>query len=105
MVLSTSVAPLHFAHTNRHRPDQAQYGATRPVQLTIATADTGRLTKAAMFGLDCIWRDGFLYERAGVVVPTLLRAGAVQGSLFLYPDAPRSKTPMASIDALNRRYG
>ena len=40
-----------------------------------------------------------------MVLPTLLSAGAVQGSLFLYPDAPRSKTRMASIDALNRRYG
>jgi DNA polymerase V len=94
-----------FAHTNRHRPDQAQYGATRPVQLTVATADTGRLTKAAMFGLDCIWRDGFLYKKAGVVFPTLIKAGAVQGSLFLRPDDPRSKSLMASIDALNRRYG
>ena len=94
-----------FAHTNRHRPDQAQYGATRPVQLTVATADTGRLTKAAMFGLDCIWRDGFLYKKAGVVFPTLVKAGVVQGSLFLRPDDPRSKSLMASIDVLNRRYG
>ncbi len=94
-----------FAHTNRHRPDQPQYGGTRPVQLTVATADTGRLTRAAMFGLDCIWRDGFSYKKAGVVFPTLTKAGAVQGSLFLHPDDPRSKTLMASIDALNRRYG
>jgi DNA polymerase V len=65
------------------------------VQLTVATADTGRLTKAAMFGLDCIWRDNFLYEKAG----------AVQGSLFLCPDDPRNKPLMASIDVLNRRYG
>ena len=94
-----------FAHTNRHRPDQAQYGAKRPVQLTVATADTGRLTKAAMFGLDCIWRDGFLYKKAGVIFPTLIKAGAVQGSLFLHPDDPRSKSLMASIDVLNRCYG
>ena len=57
-----------------------------------------------MFGLDCTCRDGFLKRGpACVVLPTLLSAGAVQGSLFLYPDAPRSKTRMASIDALNRR--
>ncbi len=72
-----------FAHTNRHRPDQLQYGGTRPVQLTVATADTGRLTKAAMFGLDCLWRDGFLYKKAGVVFPALTKAGEVQGSLSL----------------------
>ena len=75
------------------------------MQLTIATADTGRLTKAAMFGLDCIWRDGFLYRKAGMVLPTPIKAGAVQGSLFLHPDDPRSEVLMASIDALNRRCG
>ncbi len=94
-----------FCHTNRYRPDQRQYGATRHVQLTIATADTGRLTKAAMFGLDCIWRDGFLYKKAGIVFPTLTKAREVQGSLFLRPDGDRSKRLMASLDALNRRYG
>ncbi len=94
-----------FCHTNRYRPDQRQYGATRHVQLTIATADTGRLTKAAMFGLDCIWRDGFLYKKAGIVFPTLTKARQVQGSLFLRPDSDHSKRLMASLDALNRRYG
>ena len=94
-----------FAHTNRHRPDQPQYGGTRPVQLTVATADTGRLTKAAMFGLDCIWREGFLYKKAGVVFPALTRAREVQGSLFLRPDGDRSEALMASLDLLNRRYG
>ena len=96
---------IAFAHTNRHRPDLPQYGATRPVQLTVATADTGRLTKAAMFAVDCIWRPGYLYKKAGVIFPVLVKAGAVQGSLFLHPDDPRSRTLMASIDALNRRYG
>jgi len=94
-----------FCHTNRHRPDQPQYGGTRPVQLTVATADTGRLTKAAMFGLDCIWRDGFLYKKAGVVFPALTKAREVQGSLFLRPDGDRSKALMASLDVLNGRYG
>ena len=40
-----------------------------------------------------------------MLFPTLLKASAVQGSLFLHPDDPRSKTLMASIDVLNRRYG
>ena len=94
-----------FCHTNRYRPDQRQYGATRHVQLTIATADTGRLTRAAMFGLECIWRDGFLYKKAGIVFPTLTKAKEVQGSLFIHPDNDRSKRLMASLDVLNRRYG
>ena len=75
------------------------------MQLTVATADTGRLTGAAMFGLDCAWRPGFLYTKAGVIFPTLVRGEAVQRSLFLEPDDERSRRLMASIDVLNRRYG
>ena len=33
--------------TNKHRPEDAQYYATRHVKLTIATADTARLIRAA----------------------------------------------------------
>ena len=75
------------------------------MQLGVATADTGRLTRAAMFGLDCAWRPGFLYAKAGVIFPTLVRAEAVQRSLFLQPDDERSRRLMASVDVLNRRYG
>ena len=55
------------------------------MQLTVATADTGRLAKAAMFGLDGIWRDSYLHKNAGVIFAVLVKAGAVQGSLFLHP--------------------
>ena len=58
-----------------------------------------------MFGLDCIGQNGFLYKRAGIVFPMLTKAREVQGSLLLRPDSDRSKQLMASLDALNRRYG
>ena len=45
------------------------------------------------------------YAKAGVIFPTLVRSEAVQRSLFLEPDDERSRGLMASIDALNRRYG
>lgn len=44
-----------FVHTNRFRPDQKQYGATQPYQLPVATADTGKLTTAALQALGRIW--------------------------------------------------
>lgn len=35
--------------TNRHKSEDAQYYATRPVRLTIGTSDTGRLIRAALW--------------------------------------------------------
>lgn len=94
-----------FVHTNRHKPQEPQYYAARPVQLPVATADTGKLTAAAMRALAGIWRDGFRYSKAGVVFPTLGTASLVQGDLFGRPDSEVSKGLMMSLDQINRRYG
>jgi DNA polymerase V len=37
------------------------------VQLPVATADTGKLTTAALRGLAVIWRAGFSYKKGGVM--------------------------------------
>jgi DNA polymerase V len=94
-----------FIQTNRHKPELPQYYAAHPVQLSVASADTSRLTKAAMHGLSCIWRDGYRYAKAGVVFPALVKAEGVQGSLFKLPDSAASQRLMATLDGLNRRYG
>ncbi|MFG1481046.1 hypothetical protein V5F53_20700 [Xanthobacter sp. V4C-4] len=40
-----------FLHTNRFRPADLQYAASRTVDLNVATADTTRLTRAALDAL------------------------------------------------------
>lgn len=98
-------AIIVMLNTNRHKPDQAQYYATRHVKLTIATADTGRLIRAALWGLKGIYRAGFRYKKTGVLFLDLAPADQVQGSLFLRPDQPHRVRLMELVDELNRRYG
>ena len=76
-------------YTNWHRPEDAQYYATRHVKLTIATADTGRLIRAPLWGLRGIYKPGFRYKKCGILLLDLALAEVVQGSLFLRPDDPR----------------
>ena len=94
-----------FIHTDRHRPQDRQYAAERAVNLAVATADTGRLNRAAMTALDVLYRPGYEYKKAGVMLLNLAPAGSVQGSLFEAPDDPRSIARMQAIDALNARFG
>ena len=91
--------------TNRHKPEEPQHHATRHVRLTIATADTARLIRAALWGLQQIYRPGFRYKKTGILLLDLIPAAGVQGSLFLKPDDPRRLALMGAIDAVNRRYG
>ena len=98
-------AVMVMLQTNRHNPEQPQYHATRHVKLTIATADTGRLIRAALWGLRRVYRPGFQYKKTGILFLDLAQAAAVQGSLFLRPDTPERVRLMTIVDELNARYG
>ena len=71
-----------FIETNRFKPGEAQHYAAKPVRLPVATSDSGKLIGAALAGLATIWRDGYRYKKAGVVLLDLHPAAAVQEGLF-----------------------
>ena len=75
------------------------------MQIPVATADSGKLITAALRALAAIWRDGFRYKKAGVMLLDLTSAAAVQGDLFNAPDDARAKARMQAVDKLNGRYG
>ena len=91
--------------TNRHKPEEGQYYATRHVRLTIGTSDTARLLRAALWGLRCTYRPGFRYKKCGILLLDLHPASSVQGSLFLAPDRPERVRLMECVDRLNARHG
>jgi DNA polymerase V len=94
-----------FAHTNHFRPEDPQYHGMQPVRLPVATADTGKLIAAACRGLGALYRPGYRYKKAGILLLELAPAAAVQGDLFATADTPRSKARMRAVDMLNRRFG
>jgi DNA polymerase V len=94
-----------FVMTNRFRPQDAQYSREQTVHLPVATADTGKLIAAAQRGLAAIWREGFRYKKAGVMLLELSAVATVQGGLFDRPDDARTKARMCAMDALNAHYG
>lgn len=94
-----------FINTNRFREQDAQYYGHHTVHLPVATSDTGRLIRAAMHGLSCVWKEGPRYKKAGVVCLDLHRSDAVQAGLFHAADSDVRRELMASLDGLNQRYG
>jgi len=94
-----------FVETNPFRKQDRQYRASQSTQLPIATADTGRLVAAALGALVAIWREGYRYKKAGVMLLDLAPANAIRGALFAAPDTPASQARMRALDVINRRYG
>lgn len=94
-----------FVHTNPFREQDRQYSASQSVALPVATADTARLITAAQRALSAIWKDGYRYKKAGVMLLDLGKAAAVSDGLFDRRDSPASISRMRAVDTLNARFG
>jgi DNA polymerase V len=98
-----------FIRTSPFRKD-TQYSRSIIVPLRRPTADTGAIVQAAVLGLQAIYRRGFNYAKAGVMLLELQPDSVVQGELDLGDDGSlediADKTRlMAALDAINQRYG
>ncbi len=94
-----------FVTTNPFKAEDRQYATSYGVRLPVPSADTAVLLRAAAHALDRIWRDGFRYKKAGVMLLDLAPAAIVQGDLWTAPDSARRKSLMQTIDRLNADHG
>ncbi|MDD2769974.1 MAG: Y-family DNA polymerase [Methylococcus sp.] len=105
---STAGAIQVFIETHRFN-DEPRYAAQRTVPLATPTADTHRLLHAAHAALVSLCRQGYRYQKAGVMLLDLDRAENAQRDCFASPaadvlDPVRAKL-MATVDAINRNHG
>lgn len=94
-----------FILTNFFKTGAAQYSRSTGVRLSVASDDTRRLAAAAVHGLGRIWRPGYEYKKAGVMLTGLQPAAAVQDDLFSGYDRARSARLMGTLDRINQEYG
>ena len=94
--------------TNPFKPEEPQYQPACCVPLPCPSADPSRLIQAALAGLQAIFRDGYRYQRAGVVLLDLAAPGPRPHDLFAAP-APettaRRQRLLSAMDAINARWG
>lgn len=93
-----------YIRTNPFSERQPQYQRGITVPLTVATSDSMRLTRAALWGLTRIFREGFAYQKAGVMLMDLRPEAEAQGVLFANPGPARAAL-MDVIDSANARWG
>jgi DNA polymerase V len=94
-----------FVRTNPFAKHQAQYRNQITIPLSIATADSRRLVRAALFGLDRIYKQSVIYKKAGVILSDIRQAHHHQGDLFTQINQEKSQQVMQTMDALNHLYG
>ncbi len=94
-----------FIRTSPFRKDQ-QYSRSTVVPLRRPSSDTGVLIASALAGLHAIYRSGFNYAKAGVMLLDLQPDANQQGELALEDDSVQDRSRlMTALDSLNHRYG
>ncbi|MEI6166302.1 MAG: Y-family DNA polymerase [bacterium] len=91
--------------TSPFNPAIPYYGNSITLSLPTPTDDTLQLTKVALWGLARIYRPGFRYQKAGVMLSELVPPSAVQPDLFAGRTDSRSRVLMGVLDGVNRKLG
>lgn len=95
-----------FIQTNPFREQDKQYSNSITVPLPNASSDTRLLIRAALFGLKHIYRKGYAYKKAGVILTGIDPVTLYQDSLLTqYGADEKSARLMSVLDQLNQRYG
>jgi DNA polymerase V len=101
-----------FITTSSYRQQDRHHAPSATLPLPHPSADTRVLVSAAVRALRSIYRPGFNYVKAGVMLVDLQSPGQVQDTLDLFgadepgpPPAQGRTGLMSAMDALNERFG
>jgi DNA polymerase V len=91
--------------TGFFNPDEAKYANGVLLELPYPTDDTRLMTKAAVDAVDRIFRPGFRYSKAEVLLVNLCQKGEYTEDLFAASQPEASERVMGVLDAINTRWG
>jgi DNA polymerase V len=95
-----------FIQTSAFRKKDKQYSNALTLPFATPTSDTRQLVSTALAGLKTLYRPGFNYAKAGVMLLDLQPPGVVQLGLDFDANTPERVTKaMVAMDALNARFG
>lgn len=94
-----------FIRTNVFKPEVPQYQRAVTVPLPEPTDDSRVLASWALRVLRRIYRTGYGYHKAGVMLGNLMPRSHRQLTLLGSHDQARAERVMAVVDGINERYG
>jgi DNA polymerase V len=93
-----------FLRTNSFKKEEPQYCRRKTFTLPAPSSDTAILIKTALTLLEAIYRQGYRFQKAGVLLQDLVPENCEQLCLFQAP-ARHGASLMKAVDEINRRWG
>lgn len=91
--------------TGMFNPEEAKYANGVLVELPYPTNDVRIMTKMAVEGLDRVFRPGFKYSKAEVLLLNLCQPGEYTDDLFAVAQPSETDKVMKVLDQINNRWG
>ncbi|QYM99286.1 translesion error-prone DNA polymerase V subunit UmuC [Pseudomonas protegens] len=91
--------------TGMFNPEEAKYANGVLVELPYPTNDVRLMTKMAVEALDRVFRPGFKYSKAEVMLLNLCQPGEYTGDLFAVAQPSGTDKVMKVLDQINSRWG
>lgn len=91
--------------TGMFNPDEAKYAQGVLVELPYPTNDTLLLTRAATEAVEQVYRPGYRYSKAEVLLMDLRQPGEFTDDLFAVTQPVACDRLMSVLDEINGRYG
>ncbi|WP_139672230.1 translesion error-prone DNA polymerase V subunit UmuC [Pseudomonas sp. F16(2018)] len=91
--------------TGMFNPDEAKYAKGALVELPYPTNDTLLLTRAATEAAAQVYRSGFRYSKAEVLLMDLRQPGEFSDDLFAVTQPAACDRLMSMLDEINGKYG
>ena len=101
---SCAQALMVFIHTNNFREDLPQYFQNCVVKLPVPTNNTPEIVHYALIALRNIYRKGYFFKKAGVIIIDIVPDSAIQQNMFDNVDRERQKKLMKVVDRLNSGF-
>ena len=93
-----------FLHTNGHRKDLPQYFKNMVIRLPYASNSNMEISSFATKALEYIFKEGYHYKKAGVIVMDIRPEDQQQLNMFENSN-PKHKPLMEAVDKLNKAIG
>lgn len=94
-----------FLQTNPFAENTPQYSNQIVIQLPVPTNETPELIQQSVSGLMSIYREGYRFKKAGVIVSEIVPERPLQTNLFDTRNREKFKKAMVTMDKLNASYG
>ena len=93
-----------FVTTDRHKKNQAQHSRNVCVQLPYSTSSSITINKYAQIALKSIYKEGYQYKKAGVIIMGISANNHTQLNMF-ENENPKHTKLMHTVDKINRNLG